>query len=311
MKSIKPKVKQEQIIALLQKYFHNPISNIVTKQNDLVAQSLSFRSGDKDFTLSFTTEKMDVSYKKISFVYNNFASVNIPIPKVIAYGHIEDSYYIIAEKETGKILNTLPDSESNLLLPELINTLYYIHQTDVSKWKNYGWINDSGEGLFPSWKNFISNVNKEERENAFYGKWHQMFDNTFLDRIFFDKVYNYMLELLNYCSEDRFLVHSGYGYDNVLIKTGKVSAVLGWFDAMYGDFVYDISWLDFWPRGINFTNLIYNYYIEKGMNIINFKERVNCYKCYIGLDAMRFFAKTDNLKAYKYTCELLNKIILM
>jgi hygromycin-B 4-O-kinase len=64
-----------------------------------------------------------------------------------------------------------------------------------------------------------------------------------LERSFFEKVYQEMIKLLGKCPEDRYLVHGMYGYDNLLAQGNRVTAVIGWADAMYRDFVYDIAYL--------------------------------------------------------------------
>ena len=43
-----------------------------------------------------------------------------------------------------------------------------------------------------------------------------------------------------------YLLHGDYGFDNVLVDQGKISGVLDWANAKYGDFLYDVAWLDFW-----------------------------------------------------------------
>ncbi|MBN2461434.1 MAG: aminoglycoside phosphotransferase family protein [Candidatus Cloacimonetes bacterium] len=309
MISIKPEVTPEKVISLLNQHFTCPIVGLAPLAGGSVAQTIAFQSGNEDYVIRFTTEKMDASYQKEYFIYKNFASTEIPISPVIAFGHYENLYYSISRKIPGIGLDSLPEARLIKVLPHLIRTLFAIHRTDVSAWQNYGWIDDNGTGLFPSWKEFITRVYAEERSDGFYGKWHYMFNETFLDREFFEKVYRHMLKLLQFCPEKRYLVHGGYGFNNILVNDDEVTAVLDWFDAMYGDFVYDIAWIDLWPRGIDYSGLLYKYYAEHGEIIPDFTARVTCYKCYIGLDAMRFFAKTDNESAYDSICHILQDLI--
>jgi hygromycin-B 4-O-kinase len=119
-----------------------------------------------------------------------------------------------------------------------------------------------------------------------------------------------MLVLLDKCPEERYLVHGGYGYNNVLAQDGRVTAVLDWIDAMYGDFVYDFAVLNQWPPpGIDYPELLYQYYTNRGVSLPNFKQRLNCYQLYKGLDGMRFFAKTKNQQAYQSTRQKLENLL--
>ncbi|MEM7335207.1 MAG: hypothetical protein AAF490_24225, partial [Chloroflexota bacterium] len=67
----------------------------------------------------------------------------------------------------------------------------------------------------------------------------------------------------------------------------------------YGDFVFDIAYLDFWRDGIDLASHFYDFYRENGMDVTHFDERIACHKLYLGLDGMRFFAKIENPEAIK------------
>jgi hygromycin-B 4-O-kinase len=307
MESVKPEVAQDQILSLLKETLEKPIRELTPLQGGLVAQTLSFKAGDGEYILRFMTGKMDASYQKEAFIYQNFALPEIPIPPVIKVGSLGGLFYCISQKMLGRGLKTIPNDEYEQALPDVIRIAHAIHIADVTRWKGYGWIGDDGSGLFPSWKKFIAHTNEEERAEGFFGKWHVMFDTTFLNRARFDEYYDRMMSLLEACPEDRYLLHGGYGYDNVLARDGRVTAVLDW-EAMYGDFAYDIAWIDFWPRGVDHVEMFRRHYAEKGMPLGNYRERIACYKHYIGLDGMKFFAKTNNREAYGYVCQILDKL---
>lgn len=309
MESVKPTIEEAAIHALLQDTFEQPIQELTPVQGGLIAQTLSFQAGSEAYILRFTTSSIEVSYQKEAFIYKNFASASIPIPPILKVGQIGDVYYAISKKLAGRGLSTLSKAEYEQTLPNIIKTLYAIHQVDVRGWQGYGWLDDNGMGIFPSWKTFIARIMEEEHPNGFYGEWHKLFQTTFLEREFFEKVYTHMIRLLEVCPEERYLVHGEYGYNNVLVQDGKVTAVLDWVDTTYGDFVYDIAWIDYWPRGVDQSERFRQYYISQGIPLPDFWQRVACYKCYMGLDAMRFFAKTNNFEAYQSTRLILQQIL--
>jgi aminoglycoside phosphotransferase (APT) family kinase protein len=78
---------------------------------------------------------------------------------------------------------------------------------------------------------------------------------SFLERDVFDLIYGHMTRLLDNCPEERYLVHGGYGFSNVIAHEGKITAIVDWMHAMYGDFVYDIAWLNFWSPEVNYSEL--------------------------------------------------------
>jgi hygromycin-B 4-O-kinase len=142
----------------------------------------------------------------------------------------------------------------------------------------------------------------------FYGKWHGLFDTTFLERDRFDEYFREMTRLSEGLGAPRRLVHGGFGYDNVLIHEGQVSAVLDWQDARFGDPLFDVAYLDFWPSGFDLVDLYESHCGKKGLLHENYRHRITCYKYYIGLDAMRFFAKTENRGAYDQVLEIVEDL---
>lgn len=310
MESVKPVIDQETILLLLKEHFHRSVSELTPVEGGLIAQTLSFRVNEKEYILRLTTNAMEATYQKEGFLYGHFASPAIPIPPIHKAGRLGNVFYAISEKMPGRGLKFISMDEYNQTLPSIIETLYAIHQVDVQDWHGYGWLDDNGMGMFPSWKDFLTHIIEEERPDGFYGTWHTLFHTSFLDRDVFERVYKQMLRLLATCPEERYLVHGGYGYNNVLAQDGKVTAVLDWLDAMYGDFVYDFAVLNQWPPpGIDYPELLYQYYTSHGMSLPNFRERLTCYQLYNGLDGMRFFAKTKNEKAYRSTCQKLEKLL--
>ena len=308
--SIKPVVEQAVILALLRDIFGEPIEDLAPVAGGITAQTLSFKVGAQEYILRFTTSSIDASYQKEAFIYQHFATARIPIPPVLKVGQLRDVYYAVSRKLPGRGLEFLSRAEYEQTVPSIVETLVAIHQVDVSRWQDYGWLDDSGIGMFPSWHRFIARIIEEERPDGFYGKWHELFRTSFLEREFFESVYGHLLRLLQFCPEERYLVHGEYGYNNVLALDGRVTAVLDWIDAMYGDPLYDVAVLSFWPRhDIDFPEILRQHYSNHGMVFPHYWERIVCYQCYMGLDALRFFAKTNDRKAYESTCQILRKLL--
>jgi len=111
--------------------------------------------------------------------------------------------------------------------------------------------------------------------------------------------------------EERFLVHGDYGFNNVLAEEGKITAVLDWANAQYGDFVYDIAWLDFYSPGVGYGPRFQQHYQAQNRLVPHFAERLRCYQCYISLNALRFYAKADLRQAYEWARQRILDILGM
>ncbi len=301
MPGIKPVLTDEQVVALLQQHFATPIEQLTTITSGQIAQTYSFIVEEQDYIIRFNKDNMGANFPKEAFIAARIASPRVPIPSIVRVGRFEGLHYSITAKAPGQILDQLPPAEYARLLPEMIRTLDAIHHVDVRDWPpRYGVFDNNGVGLSATWRAYLSSVREEEEDWNFFGKWHTMFDNKFLERDVFDSIYGEMTKLLDYCPEERYLVHGGYGFSNVVAREGKIAAILDWIGAMYGDFVYDIAWLNFWSPEVNFGELFRQFYHRQGVSVPAYNERLRCYHCYISLDALRFFAKSNQPTAYQW-----------
>ena len=194
----------------------------------------------------------------------------------------------------------LPPAEVAALVPAMLDTLDAVHAADVSATTGYGVIGDDGHGLSPSWRSHLEFVREPGPDWDFYGGWQALFETSFLDRAAFDRLFGRMTDLLPFCPEDRFLVHGGFGFNNVLVRDGEITAVLDWIDAAYGDFLYDVAWLDFWGVGMDFADVFRRHYADPGVAVPGYDERLRCYQAFIGLDASRFYAKAGDERSYRW-----------
>jgi hygromycin-B 4-O-kinase len=302
MPAIKPALSNEQVITLLQEHFSAPIEHLSGINSGQIAQTFSFTSGGQEYIMRFNRDNMGANFPKEAFIAERIASPAIPIPHVVHVGRFQELHYSITVKVPGRPLDRLPPAEYAQLLPEIMRTLDAIHHIDVSNWPpHYGVFDDNGVGLSVSWRSYLASIREEEEDWDFMGKWHVLFDTTFLERDLFDSIYREMSRLLDNCPEERYLVHGGYGFSNVIAHEGSITGVLDWIDAKYGDFVYDIAWLDFWAPEAQHGELFRRYYARQGVSIPAYDERLRCYHCYIGMDALRFFAKSNQPEAYQWS----------
>jgi hygromycin-B 4-O-kinase len=110
---------------------------------------------------------------------------------------------------------------------------------------------------------------------------------------------------------ERRLVHGGFGYGNVLVHHHAVAAVLDWQDARYGDPLFDLAYMVFFREAPVAAKMLEAYQSQThGSQLFpeNFAARLACYQYYIGLDSMRFAAKTNNPGFYAFVLEKLKHV---
>ncbi len=245
MPDLRPIVASEQVLALLGQHFSTPISDLVPVEGGQVARTFAFRTNAQEYIIRFNHDNMlDSNLPKEAYLMRKFARAAIPIPPVLYAGRLSELHFAISRKMPGKMLEILSPQEVRDLLPQMLEILATLHGIDVSDTRGYGGFSDQGEGYFPSWSDSLRMINREEAENDYFGKWYNLFDETFLERELYVDLYRRMCDLLVYCPKDRYLIHRGLSLRNVLAQDGKITAVLDWLDASYGDIVYDITVLD-------------------------------------------------------------------
>ena len=306
---VKPRIGPSQIRALLKDHFGRLAERLAPIGTGQISSTFSFSVTGKDYIVRFNTGKMPMAFGKDQLIAERLASSSVPVPPILHRGTFEGLLFAVSLKYPGVPLDELDSEEYRQVVPALIEPLDAIHRTDISDTKNYGPFDDRGVGQFPSWTDYLLDVANEESDDGFYGKWHWMFDETFVERDLFDHVYEQMSSLLRYCPEERYLVHADYAFGNVLAADGKITAVLDWANAMYGDFLYDVAWLDIGYPDADYRSLFERYYMDRGRSVPHYAARLVCYQCYICLDSMRWYGKSGKLSDYEWMRGRILKIL--
>ncbi len=239
----KPVIDIRRVKEILAGCFDAPVEDLEPIDVGQMARVFSFKVAGEGYVARFANKRTAESIEKDRFVAERLVSSSVPVPPIIHSGSAGGLYYGIAPRAPGSPLLAVHGEDNWPVVTPLIETLDAIHQADVSDTIGYGMFNGEGRGAFGSWRECLKDVALEGGNDSFFGPWHHYFD-TFLDRELFDLIYDRMVELLPFCPEERFLVHGDYAYGNVIVEGQKITAVLDWANAMYGDFLFDIAWMD-------------------------------------------------------------------
>ena len=317
--TIKPLVAPEEVAPLLQGYFGHAVRDLQRVEGGNVAQTYSFAVSEetdgegpgaaapREYIVRFNPP-MPVNFEKEAYVYEHFASPLVPVPRVVHVGRLGEVHYAISVKAPGRNLLQIPRDEYMALIPELIDVLDAIHRAPVSDSRSYGIFDGSGVARWPSWRAYLESV-MDEPEGDFFAGWHSLFEDSFLDRNLFARLYSRMLQLSEHCPEERYLVHGDFGYSNVLAQDGRITAVLDWMSAMYGDFLYDVAWLDFWSAADGWRERFAEHYRSNGRATPHYAERVLCYQCFIALNSLKFYAKVGAKPSYDFAVERIDSLL--
>lgn len=308
MNDPRTELPQETIVKFLESYFDCAIKRLSPLKPGHFAQVYAFQVDDLKYVIRVVTSPKATSFAKEQFIFDHLLSEQIPVARNLHIGQTDEFCFAIAYRFPGVTVDRLSQPEHEAVVAQLIALLDAIHQTDVTQYHGYGHFDETGVGRFPSWQAHLTSVFEEEPEDSFYGKWHTLFDETFLDQAMFSHLYEQMIGYLAFCPEERYLLHGDYGTDNVLVEKGKVSAILDWSQAQYGDPLYEVARLGFWSPRTDYCTHFQSYYQACNRLISAYEERLRCYQCYLTMDAMRFFAKVSNKDAYEWVLRRANAL---
>jgi hygromycin-B 4-O-kinase len=303
MSIVKTAIDQSTVEQLLRAHFGNTITQIDRLPGGELSQAFSALTSDGSYVLRIN--RHGLAYAKDAFAAHTFASAKLPIPAVIASGQLNNTLvYAISVRAPGDPLNTLSAAAYQHVLPQLMQTLDAIHQTDVSRYSGAGPWDAGGKGLYPRWDLHLRSI-RDQPADGFWANWRQLLSETFFEPAVFETIYAQMCQLLHFCPHERWLVHGDYGFDNVLSDGQTITAVIDWSNAAYGDFLYDIARLDFFDPAAQFKERYRQWYAERDQSVPFYEERIRCYQYNIGLDGLRFYAKSGQYEAYGSTRERL------
>jgi hygromycin-B 4-O-kinase len=255
-----------------------------------------FRTEGRNYVIRFSP--YDEDFKKDAFAAN-FASGQLPIPRITELGEAWGGYYAISEKAEGVVLELLNREQMRLTVPSIMSLLDALRNADLSGTTGYGGWDSTGQGFSSSWRENLLDIASDRSDLRIHG-WREKLESSAVGTKPFDDLYRRFASLVEFCPEDRCLIHADLLHYNLLVLDHRVTAVIDWGCSKYGDFLYELAWFTFWApwhetlAGIDFKKLAADHYADIGLDVPSFDERVRCYELHIALDGIAYCAFIEN-----------------
>ncbi len=304
-----PTVARSDARAVLEREFTSPILDLEPMPGGNVARIFSFVTDGIDYVIRFNQHQA-LDFGKEVRIIGMLADTSVPIPPIIRIGTTGHLDYAVSTRAPGETLQSLDPDAQEAIIPEMLALLDRIHQADISATSGYGDFGLNGMGKSQSWRQHLVEIRDDGPAGGFYPSWEQLFASTRLDQSMVDGLFDRLTRLLAFCPEDRWLIHGDYGFDNVLVQDNQITAVIDWLGARFGDFVYDIAWLDFWSD-LDFTERFAQHHDDSRQPVPHLRERVRCYQCYMAIDALRFFALSDQADTYAWLADRVQSTLIV
>ena len=300
-----PDVTRAQAHALLRERFAGDAGGLEALPGGEFSQAFAFVAGGRPYVLRLNAAVHAAEgFANDDYAARHFASPTLPIPRVVATGALANGHFAISERAAGRRLTEYDPAERRALLPALLDTLDAIGRADVQSSRGYGPWGSDGNGQFARWRDYLAAINENE-DGGYNRDWHALFRDSFLERELYDTVYRRMLRLAAHCPEERGLIHNDYWFMNILGEIGpacaRISGVIDWADALYGDPLYEIARLAWgadypgWWYADGAALLQARYGTAPG-----YTDRIACYECHLALGDLRFYAKTGRREEYDW-----------
>ena len=182
-----------------------------------------------------------------------------------------------------------------VLLPSMMATLDAMRLADLGDSVGYGGCDPDGVGGYPSWQAMLLDVATDHPTRHTHGWRSKLAASATGDGPFLE-AYGVLTTLVDYAPKDRHLVHADLMNRNVLVTADRISGIFDWGCAMYGDFLMDLAWIDFWApwspdwRGVDIVAAAAEHFEAIELDVPNFAERLRACQIWIGLDGQAYQA---------------------
>jgi hygromycin-B 4-O-kinase len=237
---------------------------------------------------------LDEDFRKDQ-VAARYATPALPIPRVLELGQVFDGFYAISERARGAFIDALDARQLRRALPSLCAAIDGMRQADVSASTGFGVWDASGQAPHASWRDALLAIGTDATGSRIAG-WRPRLEQSPTGAEPFDTAFSRLVKLTAEVPNTRHLIHADLLNYNVLIDGERVSAVLDWGAAMYGDWVFDVAWFVFWQpwypawSGIDFAAEAARYFTSMGVDVSDFRARMRCCEIAIGLDNQAYCA---------------------
>ncbi|CAA9560913.1 MAG: hypothetical protein AVDCRST_MAG88-1493 [uncultured Thermomicrobiales bacterium] len=232
-----------RVRALLREQFAGEVTDVRPLAAGEFSRAFAFDAGGRAYVVRLSAfGDAAEAFAKDDYAWRHFAAPALPVPRVVATGRNGDDQFAISERVAGERLESLPLATRRALLPAALDAVDAIGRADVGASRGYGPWGGDGHGAHRSWRDFLVAIIENSGE-GFYRDWHALFQDSFLERDVYEAVYRRLLRLVVHCPEDRALIHCDLHFDNILTDGRRITGVIDWANASYGDPLYDVAWL--------------------------------------------------------------------
>jgi hygromycin-B 4-O-kinase len=163
----------------------------------------------------------------------------LPVPAITARGEAGGWAYAVSERLTGTPLDDLDGSALEAVLPDLFDVMDVIGRIEIGG-RGYGIWDQSRTAPYRSWPEYLLAV---EHETPRVPGWRAALAASDVGLEPFARALATLRRLAPGLPDHRRMIHDDLLERNVLATGDRISGVLDWGRASFGDPLYDAAWL--------------------------------------------------------------------
>ncbi|HKJ25601.1 MAG TPA: phosphotransferase [Myxococcota bacterium] len=226
----------------------------------------------------------------------------LPIPEVLEVGEALGMHFAISTRVRGEPIERLAPDRFAAALPSLWAALDALRRADLSGSPGWGPWDASGHGRAASWREHLLAVVDDPPGSRTHG-WRRRLRDSPDAHTLLDAGHARLAELVVDLPVTRHLVHADLINRNVLVSGDRIRGVFDWGCSLYGDFLYDLAWLEFWSpwhEGIAAARVraaAERHFTELGLEVPRLGRRWLACAIHIGLEHLAYNAHTGDRRA--------------
>jgi hygromycin-B 4-O-kinase len=291
----KPSLDIAEVEGILRNHLGSKVLGITPMTGGNLSSVFSFRHERKGYVIKFSD--LVGAYETECFISDLLSTQGVPFPSCLGQGKVGSLAYSILERIDGGNLADFSVKQQSSQLSELIQILTRMNHVILGSTSGFGWILPTGDGAFPTWKDYIVSSFTEDQTGSFWEGWYDLFQTTCLEKDVFDECYSRLMAYSTYNEPHRYFIHGDFHPWNILSDGNRITGIIDG-NSIYGDFLVDLAILDRHMEGHNVIQAYEDYQESVGIIIPEFKERLIGAYYFKGLDGLRFYAKMGWNDAY-------------
>ncbi len=322
----KPKLSHAVVTAFLEKWSGGSVRNLEYVDFGFVSTIYSFETYSKESGRSekliakFSAHENAGGQEKNQFVHELTKGSNLTVAEIREVGEVElpvsnptpyntenfssDSYpltYSFIRWIDGEHFPDLQFKPAAPWVPIAIETVEQISDIDISSTSGWGWFGPEGIGKFKSWQEHLLNSCFDKSKSRLYAQHRDRFEDGFLELETHEYFSGKLRDLVEKLPDvRRCLVHTDFGWDNVLVNDGAVEAVIDWDNAVFGDELYDLVRIGVYAPAIDLKSVVRERWEVENRDLEHFDLRWDACAVHMIVDVLAWYGWSENPASYAW-----------